>query len=374
MSTSERDSNLSLTASGDARRKFLERAALIIGSVSASGMLSRATTAAEKGEKKSSPVTCPDVKTPMKDVEGKVAFVTGGTSGIGLGIARAFSEAGMKVVIGSRTASHVDEAMKSFAKASERVHAIQFDVTDRPGLEKAAAEAVKVFGKVHVLVNNAGVALPPTIGSTSYDDWDWTINVNLTGPFNGVRAFLPLIKSHGEGGHIITTSSLMGLFAFAGGGAYTASKYAVVGMMEALRAELAGTNIGASVFCPGLVTSNITASSLRDRPAGSAGPKDDEILKRDTKMRNDPEYAMNPLQVGRTVLSGMRDNKLYILTSPEYERIMRDRSEALLAALPRDISLTTARAQTACSGFKETIYSVERDRALCGESRKAAKA
>ena len=221
-----------------------------------------------------------------------------------------------------------------------------------------------------MLVNNAGVALPPTLSTTSYQDWDWELNVNLNGPFNGVHVFLPLIQSHGEGGQIITTSSAMGLFAVSYGAAYTVSKFAVIGMMEALRAELADINIGASVFCPGLVTSHIGESSFRDRPAGSAGKDDAEILRQDTQYRNDPEYAMDPLEAGRLVLRGMRNNDLYIFTHPEYEQIMRDRNEALIASIPRDLRPTEARLQGARAGFRTSIYTVERDRRLCAREKR----
>ncbi|HEY4214199.1 MAG TPA: SDR family oxidoreductase [Steroidobacteraceae bacterium] len=242
------------------------------------------------------PTKCSRQQAPMKNVEGKVAFITGGTSGIGLGIARAFVEAGMKIAITYRNKDQLNQALTHFENLGARVHTVDVDVADRAGMERAAAETVKIFGKVHVLVNNAGVIAPETLSATSYDAWDGLMKVNLNGPFNGIRAFLPHIRSHNEGGHIIMTSSILGLFAGSGGsggGAYAVSKFALVGMTEALRAELAGTNIGASVFCPGTVTSN------------------------------DPNLVKSELETGRVVLRGMRKNDLYILTRPEYEGIMR---------------------------------------------------
>lgn len=350
------------------RRRFIGGTVFAVTGASAAMTLPAVDSAADS--KHARPPGCPAVKTPLKDVEGKVAVITGASSGIGLGIARAFAAAGMQIVLGYRTPNRLDDAMKHFDGTKGRVHPLQFDVTDRPGLEKAAVEAEKIFGKVHVLVNNAGVVLPPTLSATSFEDWDWELNVNLNGPFNGIKAFLPLIQSHGEGGQVITTSSALGLFAIAGGGAYTVSKYAVVGMMEALRVELADTNIGVSVFCPGLVNSNIEENSFRQRPPDSAVKDDPQLIERMRKARDNPELAMDPLEAGNMVLRGMRNNDLYILTSPEYERIMRDRSEALLAALPRDVALSATRAETARSGFKNTIYSVERDRKRCGQKLK----
>jgi NAD(P)-dependent dehydrogenase (short-subunit alcohol dehydrogenase family) len=293
----------------------------------------------------------------MKDVEGKIA--------------RAFIDAGMKVALTYRSEKHLDEAMKQLETGGDRVHAIKLDVTDRPGMESAAAEAVKAFGKVHVLVNNAGVALPPTLSDTSYQDWDWQLNVNLNGPFNGVHVFLPLIRSHGEGGQIISTSSALGLFASKGGAGYTVSKFAVIGMMEALRAELADTNIGASVLCPGLVTSHVMETSFHDRPAQSAGKDDAEILKQDARYRNDPAYALDPLEVGKIVLDGMRNNDLYILTSPEFEQIMRDRSDALMASIPKDRRPPAGVAAMASSAFGNSIYSVEYAKRRCAQKTRA---
>lgn len=347
-----------------ARRNFLECTACAAAGGFAA-MLPRAVRATQANVKTSTPGTCPDVAIPMKDVEGKIAFITGGSSGIGLGIARAFTEAGMKVAISYRTKSHHDEAMQQLANARHQVYAVRVDVTDRRGMENAAGEVVRTFGKVHVVVNNAGVSLPPTLSSTSYEDWDWLLNVNINSVFNGVRSFLPHIRAHGEGGQIISTSSALGLVALSSGGAYTVSKYAVIGLMEALRAELATTNVGTSVFCPGLVTSKILESSFRDRPEGGADKSDADLLKKDRQFRNDPEFAMDPLEAGRLVLRGMRNNDLYILTHPEYAQIMQDRSDALMASIPRDIHPTEKRLARARAMFSSSIYTVERDRRLC---------
>lgn len=311
---------------------------------------------------------CANANAPMQDVENKVAFITGGSSGIGLGIARAFIEAGMRVVLTYRKPAHRDEAMNYFKDAQDRVHCISVDVTDRPGMERAADETVDVFGKVHVLVNNAGVVIAETLSRTNYKDWDWLMNVNLNGVFNGIQAFLPHIRNHGDGGQIVTTSSMMGLLVATGGGlgAYAASKFAVVGLMEALRAELAGTNIGASVICPGMVRSNIWASSRGAHPLSSADTKSEvEAIERKNKQQNDPEFAMDPLEVGRLVLHGVRNNDLYILTHPEYRHYLRERSEALEVSIPADLHPTKSREGMARLGAKRSIYSIEKDRKRC---------
>src|ERR1700733_1138559 len=272
-----------LTPDGQARRGFLGSAALATAAGATAGLVASGRLVAAEPDAPTS--SCPAVPTPMRDVTGKVAFITGGDSGIGLGIARAFTDAGMKVVITYRTRAHLDEAMKLLQGAADRVHAIDLDVTDRAAMEKAAAETVQVFGKVHVLVNNAGVAVIGGLSRATYEDWDWAMSVNAGGVFNGVRCFLPRIQAQGEGGQIVSVSSLAGLLGHAPAGVYTASKFAVVGMMEALRAELADTNIGVTVFCPGIVNTNI-GSSARNRPAGAAAaaPKVDPGFKLDPAM------------------------------------------------------------------------------------------
>lgn len=285
------------------------------------------------------------VRAPMKDVAGKVAFITGGSSGIGLGIARAFADAGMKVAIGYRSKGHLDEAMAQLKSAGDRVHAISVEVTDRPGMEQAAAETAKVFGKVHVIVNNAGVQNPSNLGTMSYQDWDALMRVNVDGVFNGVHAFLPHIKAHGEGGHVVTTASILGLFTMgSASAAYCASKFAVVAMMEALRVELSEISIGVSAFCPGVVRSNLQ-TGIKDSPSAS-----------------------DPLEVGELVLQGMRNNDLYILTHPEFEPVIRSRNEAIMASISKELRPTNARVELARSTLQRSIYPVERDRRLCARS------
>jgi NAD(P)-dependent dehydrogenase (short-subunit alcohol dehydrogenase family) len=366
-----------LTPIGQSRRGFLGTAALATAVTAATGLAAsgRAVEAAD------APGACPTVPAPMHNVEGKVAFITGGDSGIGLGIARAFTDAGMKVVITYRTRSHLDEAMKLLAGAADRVHAINLDVTDRAAMEKAAAETVEVFGKVHVLVNNAGVAVIGGLSRASYEDWDWAMNVNAGGVFNGVRAFLPRIQAQGEGGQIVAVSSLAGLLGHAPAGVYTASKFAVVGMMEALRAELADTNIGVTVFCPGIVNTNI-GSSARNRPAGGAAataPKVDPGFKMDPVMAAQMQKAMaeahgkspamDPLDAGQRVLRGVRNNDLYVLTTPEFESEFAARGEAIVASVPTDIAASQPREIMGRMILGKTPYAAERDRLRCERAR-----
>ena len=195
----------------------------------------------------------------MQEVKDKAAFITGGASGIGLGIAKACVNAGMKVVMADIRQDHLDAALKYFKDQAQAgsVHGIRLDVTDRAAFERAADETESVFGKLHLLVNNAGVGVIGPIKQTKYADWDWGLEVLIGGVVNGIQTFLPRILKHGEGGHICTTSSMTGLLPIAPSAIYSLAKAGVVGMSESMRAELEADNIGVSAFCPGPVQTNI---------------------------------------------------------------------------------------------------------------------
>ncbi|WMY11860.1 SDR family NAD(P)-dependent oxidoreductase [Paraburkholderia phenoliruptrix] len=312
------------------------------------------------------------VHTSMREVAGKVAFITGGSSGIGLGIARAFINAGMKVAFSYRTRAHLDRAMGFFRGKEQRVHAINVDVTDRPGMARAAEETVRRFGKVHVLVNNAAVGMITGLVDATFDDWDWVTGVNIDGVFNGIRAFLPLIRAHGEGGHVVSTSSMGGLVV-AKGTVYSTTKFAVVGMMEGLRAELYDTNIGVSVYCPGGVNSNIRHSD-RNRPerlsASGFTPASEEPAFPDGLRERYPDpggdgRCMDPLEAGEWVLHGIRNNLMYILSHPEFEPTVRDRAEALLASFTSGgRAVPQARLDDEREILRPKMYVIERERAL----------
>jgi NAD(P)-dependent dehydrogenase (short-subunit alcohol dehydrogenase family) len=180
----------------------------------------------------------------MKDVQDKVAFITGGASGIGLGIAGAFVEAGMRVVLADLRQDHIDAALGAFRERgqSKNVHAIRVDVTDRAAMAAAADQTERVFGKVHVLVNNAGVGIQGPFKGITYADWDFGLAVNLGGVINGLQTFLPRIRAHGEGGHIVNTASLAALVPMpAQFVIYVAAKAAVVTISETIRTELMHT-------------------------------------------------------------------------------------------------------------------------------------
>lgn len=267
----------------------------------------------------------------MKDVRGKVAFITGGGSGVGLGMAKVFSDAGLKVVIADVRQDHLDAALGELE--GREVHAIKLDVSDRAAMERAAVECERVFGKVHIVCNNAGINLFNDIGAATYSDWDWVLGVNLYGVINGVQAFVPRLKAHGEGGHIVNTASMAAFLAGPGAGIYTCSKFAVRGLSEALRYSLAPHGIGVSVLCPGLVKSAIHESE-RIRPEHLQGTATDPAFL--ARLAEIHEIGMPPEEVAAKVLRGIQRNDLYIFSHSEFKDELRELFDSVLAALPDD--------------------------------------
>jgi len=255
-------------------------------------------------------------------------------------MAQAFAEAGMNVVIADVREEKLVHAQAVLKAGGASVLAMQLDVTDRAAFARAADNVESTFGNLHVLCNNAGIGLLGPLSAASYDDWDWVLGVNLGGVANGLQTFLPRMLSHGEEGHIVTTASAAGLVAGAEAGIYTASKMAVVGMMECLRGEVAACGIGVSILCPHLVRTDIH-EHMRLRPSkfkasGDASFTASQNVESDHALKARNDVGMDPLKVGRRVLRGIERNELYILTHPEIEGIVRERYEAILAALPNE--------------------------------------
>ncbi len=273
----------------------------------------------------------------MQIFEGKVAFITGGASGIGLGIAKACSKYGMKVVIVDARRSALDEAMAYFNDKRLPVHAIRLDVTDRVAYAKAADEAEKVFDKIHVLVNNAGVGSVGSVDELTYKDWDYSLNVNLGGVINGIVTMLPRILRHGEGGHIVATSSTNGIAATGLSLPYCTTKYAVAGMMEALATELQNTNIGVSVLVPGPTRTNLGVSSNENRPAHLKNEEKTDSTNKENKPPQTPRDTsvwMDPIETGERVTRAIRNNDLFIITHPEFKAGFNARHQAIMRACP----------------------------------------
>ncbi len=308
----------------------------------------------------------------MQDVRGKTAFITGGASGIGLGMAKAFTGAGLRCVLADVRDDHIAQAQAWAAEAglSDEVHVLKLDVTDRAAYEAAADEAERAFGKVHVLCNNAGIGISAEVSKASYADWDWGVEVNLTGVFNGVHVMLPRIRAHGEGGHIVNTASMGGVLQYSRAGVYVTTKFAVVGLSEALHAELLDEPIGVSAFCPGGVRTNIREWE-KTRPARYAAPGADEapaVPPRGFNMSEDVlatlnEMSWNPEEVGEMVLKGIRDDALYIFTSPEFRPGVVERFEAILEVLGDEPNLAAKARQHVPNLVSSPIYTASIDRA-----------
>jgi NAD(P)-dependent dehydrogenase (short-subunit alcohol dehydrogenase family) len=274
----------------------------------------------------------------MKDVRDKVAFITGGASGIGLGIAGSFVDAGMKAVLADLRQDHIDEALAEFARRgrSQSVHAICLDVTDRDAMRAAADETERVFGKVHVLVNNAGVGITGPFTGITYADWDFGLAVNLGGVINGLQTFLPRIRAHGEGGHVVNTASLAALVPMpAAFVTYVAAKAAVVAISETIRGALAQENIGVSVLCPGPVKTNIHELA-RNRPA-RFGVGDAFRQAEQAGSAVAFPSMMHPREVGARVLRAVVKDELYIITHGEWRPMAEARHAALIAAMPTQL-------------------------------------
>ena len=191
----------------------------------------------------------------MRELAGKTAFVTGGASGIGLALSQIFAQAGMKVMLADIETDALAAAVTSLHDHWPDVRAVPCDVADPVSVERAAEATYRAFGNVHVVCNNAGVGGGSGIDNISLDNWRWVLDVNLMGVVHGIRTFLPHIRRHGEGGHIVNTASMAGMNSGLGFSPYAASKFAVVNMSEGLAMQLKPLGIGVTVLCPGLCAS-----------------------------------------------------------------------------------------------------------------------
>ncbi|MCP5178632.1 MAG: SDR family NAD(P)-dependent oxidoreductase [Pseudomonadales bacterium] len=267
----------------------------------------------------------------MKDLQGKTAFVTGGAGGIGFAMARAFVNEGMNVVIADVDAQALATAEAALTGANTQVMAVQLDVTDRAQYAQVAAAVEERFGPVHVLCNNAGVYRGGGMDNVTYADWDWIMGVNVGGVINGVQTFVQRMEAHGQGGHIVNTASMAGMVTSAGLGVYNTSKFAVVGLSEALRTDLQARNIGVSVLCPGMVRTRILESE-RTRPA-TLNPDSDQAEQaaqaHSVVMNMAMQTGIDPAEVAQRVVEAIRNNQLYIFPHPE----MRDATAARFAAI-----------------------------------------
>jgi NAD(P)-dependent dehydrogenase (short-subunit alcohol dehydrogenase family) len=274
----------------------------------------------------------------MRELAGKTAFVTGGAGGIGFALARAFAQGGMKVMLADIEADALQAAVESLQEISPDIGGTICDVADAASVERAAQATFNAFGRVHVLCNNAGVAAGGGIDHISLDNWRWVIDVNLMGVLHGIRSFLPHIRAHGEGGHIVNTASMAGMENELGFSPYGASKFAVVSMSEGLAMQLEPHGIGVSVLCPSFVRTRIGESG-RNRPGryGQSKPLDpaSPAAAMVAGIATQIEAGIDPASVAVRVLTAIRENELYIFTHPGMRAKVEARFAAILAAMDR---------------------------------------
>jgi NAD(P)-dependent dehydrogenase (short-subunit alcohol dehydrogenase family) len=274
----------------------------------------------------------------MRQLASKTAFVTGGASGIGFALGAAFAQAGMKVMLADIETEVLAEAVKSLHDFAPNVRGVPCDVADPLSVEHAAKACYAAFGNVHVVCNNAGVAAAGGIDNISLDNWRWVLDVNLMGVLHGIRTFLPHIRGHGEGGHIVNTASMAGMNSGLGFSPYVASKFAVVGMSEGLATQLKPFGIGVTVLCPGFVRTRIGESG-RNRPerygatqqpdpASPAGLLVAQIAER-------LQSGLDPSDVAARVLTAIREQELYVFTHPEMRAELEERFAAIMAAMDK---------------------------------------
>jgi len=267
----------------------------------------------------------------MEDLTGKVAFITGGASGIGLGMARAFLEEGMRVSLADWSDDHIAKAKAQLA-GNNAVHFVKTNVAERESLRAAAQETLDTFGAIHVLCNNAGVNGGGTAASEDFDDWDRAIAVNLGGVVNGTKIIAPIIRKQGEGGHIVNTSSMAGVVPLPGLAAYSTAKYAVRGFSESLRMQLAKDGIGVSCLFPG-ATRTALVPLPEDDPEHIKEEGAPQFLK---DLWDAMRGAIDPYDTGKAVVAAIKENRFYIFTNREFLDEVKQRHREIEEAFPTD--------------------------------------
>ncbi|HWJ71188.1 MAG TPA: SDR family NAD(P)-dependent oxidoreductase [Sphingobium sp.] len=272
-------------------------------------------------------------------IEGTTAFITGGASGIGFGIAQRLLAHGARLVLADIRQDHLDEAKQFFEERQQGrdVHTIRLDVSDRAAMAEAAKECEAVMGGPDILVNNAGIDPSGPFEQATYQDWDYGINVNLMGPINGIMAFAPGMRARGRGGHIVNTASLAGLTPMPSFMAiYAVAKAGVITLTESIRDSMAQDDIGVTVLMPGPIKSRIHESGQnrpeRFRTGSGFGETEAQLSKRVVS-----DTWMEPTQVGDMVVDAIVNNKLYIATHGNWRDDVEARFKALMAAMPEPV-------------------------------------
>ncbi len=269
----------------------------------------------------------------MKELADKVAVVTGGGSGIGAALALAAARAGMDVAIVDIDGDRAEKSAAAVAELGRKALASVTDVTDGDAVEQLASKVYETLGACHLLCNNAGVSPLGFTWEHSLSDWNWVFSINLFGVVNGIRSFVPRMLAQGSEGHVVNTVSAAALRLVPANGLYAASKYAVLGLTETLRDELAPHNIGVSALCPGAVQTNIGEAEQR-RPGGPASPEQmaKHIGALTTGVDRTHVTPLPPERVANLVLEAVRANEPYIITHPGSRDAVARRHETILNA------------------------------------------
>ncbi|NQX88287.1 MAG: SDR family NAD(P)-dependent oxidoreductase [Halioglobus sp.] len=264
----------------------------------------------------------------MDKLEGRVAVVTGAGSGIGEGIAYAAAESDMRVVVAD---IDEDKARAVARDIGDQALPCKVDVSSLSSVEALRETALSHFGSIHLLCNNAGVWIGALMQEADIKDWQYLIDVNLYGVIHGLKAFLPALIAQGEG-HIVNTASMGGFISGPPEGLYTTTKFAVVGLSEALAMEVAEQGIGVSVLCPGLVNTNLITQSFAVRPPAYDPGIDHQ------QPAPDVASGISPRLVGEQVLDAVREGAFYVITHDDYRDIIAMRHDGILAALDAHVA------------------------------------
>ena len=276
----------------------------------------------------------------MKDLNNKVAVVTGAGSGIGRGIAEHAAKAGMRLVLADINEEGLNETLTLVKSCGVEAISRVTDVSSLDEVENLASQTYETFQNCHLLFNNAGVLGPASLSEVNREMYDWLININLGGCFNGIHAFLPRMKASGEESHIIATCSTSGFIAYPMLSLYSASKFGIRGLMTSLRAELAmsNSNVGVSIVCPGEVTTNIVNSTFQSNEPAENKPVADidptamlEVAAEDAQNT----YPISPLEAAQGIFAGIKNKEFYIFTHKGYKRQLEDISSEYLEAFDR---------------------------------------